>query len=103
MHPGGGRENLGRSLGYTNHLGQVLTKQDDIIAHQSGTVKLEVLTPSEQYIQISGDIAVVSVRMHILGSYAGNKSDGNFRFTRIWARSSGSSWHVLAAHSSVVT
>lgn len=93
---------LAPELIFTNHLGQVLSKEDDLIAHQSGKVKVERLTYSEQYIQIRGNMAIVSVRMHLLGSYDGIKSDSYFRFTRLWTLSSDDTWQVIAAHSSIV-
>lgn len=93
---------LAPDLIFTNHLGQVLSKQDDLIAHQSGIIKVNVLTPSEQYIQIRGDMAIVSVKMHLVGSYDGITSDSDFRFTRIWTLSSNDTWQVIAAHSSIV-
>lgn len=95
-------ELLAPELIFTNHLGQVLTKQDDLVAHQSGTLKVKVLTPSEQHIQLIGDVALVSVRAHIVGSYAGATSEADFRFTRVWTLSSNGTWQVVAAHSSVV-
>ncbi len=93
---------LAPELIFTNHLGQVLSKEDDLLAHRSGIVKVNILTPSEQYIQIRGDIAIVSVRMHLVGSYDGITSDNDFRFTRIWTLSSTNTWQVIAAHSSIV-
>lgn len=96
-------ELLAPELIFTNHLGQVLTKQDDLEAHRSGTLNIEVLTPSEERIQLVGDVAIVSVRMHLLGSYAEARSEADFRFTRVWALSSGGVWRVVAAHSSVVS
>ncbi len=76
-----------------------MTKRDDLAAHQSGTLKIEVLTPSEEHIQLIGGVAIVNVRMHISGSYAGVSSESDFRFTRVWAHTSGGSWHVVAAYS----
>ncbi len=97
-------ELLAPELIFTNHLGQILTKKDDLAAHQSGTLEIEVLEPSEQQIQMIGDdVAVVSVRVHLSGSYAGVRSEADFRFTRIWALSAAGAWRVVAAHSSIVT
>lgn len=96
-------ELLAPELIFTNHLGQVLGKQDDLNAHQSGTLKIQVLTPSEQYIQLRGNIAIVTVRVHLVGSYAGIASDHDFRFTRVWTLSSMDTWQIVAAHSSIVT
>ena len=86
----------------TNHLGQLLEKQDDLAAHESGLIKINELKPSEQHIQIHGEVAIVSVRMQITGSYDGNPSNGDFRFTRVWAISSNGNWHIVTAHIGMV-
>lgn len=96
-------ELLAPSLIFTNHLGRVSSKQDDLAAHQSGTIKISELIPSEPDLRLGGDVAIVSVRVHLVGSYAGVASNGDFRFTRVWTLSSSGTWHVLAAHSSLVT
>jgi phosphoribosylformylglycinamidine (FGAM) synthase-like enzyme len=54
-------ELLAPELVFTNHLGQVLTKQDDLEAHRSGTLEVKVLTPSDEHIQLVGGVAIVSV------------------------------------------
>ena len=95
-------ELLSPELVFTSHLGTVLGKQDDLAAHRSGLVKISTLTTSEQTLRLYGDVAVVSVRVHLSGSFAGTPSDGDFRFTRVWARSDGGTWQVVAGHSSNV-
>ena len=96
-------ELLSSDLVFTNHLGHLMTKQDDLEAHKSGILKIETLTPSEQRIQILNDVAVVTVKVHILGSFAGVSSESDFRFTRVWARSSNNLWQIIAAHSCTST
>ena len=96
-------ELLAPELIFTNHLGQVLTKKDDLESHHSGILRVEALTPSEEHVLLMGEVAILSVRMHLIGSYAGIRSDNDFRFTRVWAQSSGDTWRVVAAHSSLVT
>jgi Domain of unknown function (DUF4440) len=96
-------ELLAPHLRFTNHLGQVLTKQDDLTAHQTGILKIDFLVPSEAQIQLVAGVAIVFVRVHLVGSYAGIASAADFRFTRVWAPSSTGAWHVVAAHSTVVT
>jgi ketosteroid isomerase-like protein len=86
----------------TNHLGELLQKQDDLAAHKSGLFKINELTPSEQKIQLHGEVAIVSVRMQILGSYNDNPANGDFRFTRVWAISPRGNWHIIAAHIGMV-
>lgn len=96
-------ELLAPELMFTSHLGQVLGKQDDLAAHRSGLVQMSELTPSEQTIRVHGDVAVVAVRVHLAGSYAGTLSEADFRFTRVWARSANGNWQVVAGHASVVS
>ncbi|MDJ0747630.1 MAG: nuclear transport factor 2 family protein [Xenococcaceae cyanobacterium MO_167.B27] len=95
-------ELLALELVFTNHLGQVLGKQDDLAAHQSGKFKIETLTPSDRRIQVIGNVASVTVKVHLVGSYAGAGFDNDLRFTRIWNLSSNGTWQIVTAHSSVV-
>lgn len=95
-------ELLAPELIFTNHLGQVLGKQDDLAAHQSGKFKIEALTPCDRIIQVRGNMAIVNVKVHLIGSYEGTDFDNNLRFTRIWTVSSNGTWQIVAAHSSVV-
>jgi ketosteroid isomerase-like protein len=82
----------------TSHLGELLGKQDDLAAHESGLFQINELNPSEQKIQIYGDVAIVLVRMQLSGSYKGNPANGDFRYTRVWAVSSPGNWNIVAAH-----
>ena len=86
----------------TSHLGELLGKQDDLAAHESGAFKIDELKPSEQHIQIHGEMAIVSVRMQLSGSYKGNPANGDFRYTRVWAVSASGNWHIVAAHIGMV-
>ena len=88
---------LAPSIVITNHLGQLVERQADIAAHESGLIKIDALNPSEQKIQILGEVAIVSVRMQIQGNYNGSPANGDFRFTRVWAVVNGG-WHIVAAH-----
>ena len=95
-------ELLAAGLIFTNHLGQVMSKNDDLEAHKSGMLSIRELIPSDQNIQLIGDVAIVTVRMHIKGSYDGTHSEADFRFTRVWSFSATGSWQVVTGHSSVV-
>ncbi len=95
-------ELLAPELVFTNHLGQVLSKQDDLAAHQSGKFKIEALTPSDLNIRLIDNVAIVTVKVHLIGSYEENGFDNHLRFTRIWTLSSSNTWQIVAAHSSVV-
>ena len=95
-------ELLAPELIFTSHLGEVLSKQDDLAAHKSGLLKIYDLKPSEQRIQLHGEVAIVLVRMQILGSYNGDPANGDFRFTRVWAVSPSRTWQIVAAHVGIV-
>jgi ketosteroid isomerase-like protein len=86
----------------TNHLGTLWTKQEDLAAHQSGAFKIDRLEPSERVMQIHGEVAIVSVRMQLLGSYNGSPANGDFRYTRVWAVSAPGAWQIVAAHIGMV-
>ena len=95
-------ELLASEIIITSHLGELLGKQDDLAAHKSGLIKIRELRPSEQHIQIHREVAIVSVRMQLSGSYSGSPANGDFRFTRVWAVSSSGTWHIVAAHIGMV-
>ena len=94
---------LAPNLIFTNHLGQLLGKDDDLAAYRSGVLKIAGLVPSEQQVWVLGEAAVVSVRMQISGIYRHAPANGDFRFTRVWARSQQHGWQIVAAHSVLIT
>jgi len=95
-------ELLASELIFTNHLGQLLGKENDLAAYRSGMLKVKELKPFDQHIRLTGDVAIVSVRMQLSGTYDGNLANGDFRFTRVWALSPDKAWHVVAAHAGIV-
>jgi len=95
-------ELLATDMIFTNHLGQLMTKQDDLEAHRSGAIKIDEITLSNRKINIRENIAIVSVHAYISGSFAGSASETNFRFTRVWHRTSSDDWQVIVGHSSIV-
>jgi ketosteroid isomerase-like protein len=89
------------TLMFTGPDGSVYGKQDDLEAHRRGDIRITRLDPSDERIQRYGDIAVVSVRMEMAGSFKGAEFAGPFRYTRVWrARADG--WRIVAGHVSSV-
>jgi Domain of unknown function (DUF4440) len=88
---------------FTSFLGQLVSKEEDLAIHRSGTLKFRSLTPSEQHIQLHDGFSVVSVKMHISSNYEGTEVDGSFRFTRVWGISSVGSLQILAGHVGMVS
>jgi ketosteroid isomerase-like protein len=95
-------ELLAPNLLFTNHLGQLLGKGDDLAAYRSGALNVMRLEPSEQHIRVLDDVAIVSVRMQLSGTYNGAPANGDFRFTRVWARTQEQRWQVVAAHAGLI-
>ncbi len=93
---------LAPDLIFTNHLGQLISKNDDLAGHKTGIFKIDQLEASERHIQIKEQIAIVSVRMQLSGSYKGVPTGGSFRFTRVWAQTKECQWQVIAGHSSII-
>lgn len=95
-------ELISPELIFTNHLGQVISKQDDLDAHESGILSIDEITLTDQNIKIFSGIAVVSVKAHIIGRFDGVVSESDFRFTRVWSKASSEAWQIVAGHSSIV-
>ncbi len=81
---------------------QLMSKQDDLAAHRSGGLKIEEIDLSDQRIQMSDNVSIVSVQSRIVGNFGGISSESILRFTRIWKKQANETWQVIAAHSSVV-
>lgn len=86
---------------FISHSGQLYTKQEDLNAHREGNIEIFDITTSEQHITEFGDVAVVSVRKEISGSFFGETLVGIFRFTRVWQKTS-VDWKVISAHSTQI-
>jgi ketosteroid isomerase-like protein len=89
------------ALVFTGPNGAVYGKKDDLDAHRRGLVRITRLDPSEERIQRFGDIAVVSVRMEMSGTFEGKVFAGPFRYTRVW-RAGADGWRIVAGHVSAV-
>jgi hypothetical protein len=95
-------ELIAPELIFTSHLGQLVTKEDDLAFHRAGLLRLKELEPSEQHIQPHPNFAVVSVLMHLVGTYEGIHIEQNIRYTRIWSIYPNGSLQLIAGHSSAV-
>jgi ketosteroid isomerase-like protein len=81
--------------------GAIYGKEDDLDGHRRGVIHITRLDPSEERIQRFGDVAVVTVRMEMSGTFEGQPFAGPFRYTRVWrARADG--WRIVAGHVSAI-
>lgn len=74
--------------------GQTVTKQMDLANLQSGNLKIEEISSSEQEIRVIHDDAIVSVVISLKGNYLGNPIAGQFKYIRTWKLFNGS-WKVI--------
>jgi ketosteroid isomerase-like protein len=95
-------ELIAPDLLFTGHLGQLASKADDLAAHRARLLRLEKFESSEQHIQVYSDFAVVSVLMHLVGTYAGEPIDQRMRYTRVWTVYPNGSLQVSAGHMSEI-
>jgi ketosteroid isomerase-like protein len=93
-------ELISPDLVFTNHLGHVCGKEDDLNMHRDGLLKLHTLEPSEVRVKASGDLAVVSIRMTVGGTFDNTAFQEDLRYTRVWRLSERGNWEILAGHSS---
>ncbi|GAB6260944.1 nuclear transport factor 2 family protein [Photobacterium sp. R1] len=92
---------LAEDLIFTNHLGQRLTRDDDLSVHASGQLNIQSIEVSDEMFYQVGTFTIVNVRTDITGTYDGEVANGRFRFTRIWLKKNGK-LQVKAAHSSLI-
>ena len=92
---------IDESLIFTGPDGLIYRKADDLDAHRTGAIRISRLDPSEEHIQRFGELAVVSVRMEMAGSFNGQPFSGPFRYTRIWCERAGG-WRIVAGHVSAI-
>jgi len=98
-------EALGRLISddllFTGPDGNLATKIDDLKAYRDGVMRVTGHEPEALRVRAVGpDVAVVSLRARMTGSYAGTPFAGVARYTRIWAREAGR-WRIVGGHVSV--
>lgn len=81
-------------LAFVTYTGGIADKAMDLAAHASRTLQLTAMTPCDVRIRRYGDIATVSVRMAVVGSYAGVSFDTAFRYLRVWRRTD-DGWRIV--------
>ncbi len=93
---------IANDLLFTSHLGQRVTKTDDLAIHRSGMLRFGSLEPSEQVLKVVGSLVVASVRMRATGVYHNESFSSDLRYTRLWRKSEDGQWQVCAGHSSLI-
>lgn len=90
---------IDESLVFTLPTGDLITKQMDLNSHRSGIQKLTQLDPSDQKIVMHDEVAIVTVKMRMAGSYNNNPFAGVYDYTRVWKKMN-KGWRIIAGHAS---
>lgn len=95
-------ELIADDLVFTMHTGLMVTKQDDLEGHRSGSEKLTKVDTDELKISHYGDCAVVTVKAELAGTFNGQAFSGTYRYTRVWVKRQ-DRWQIVAGHVSQVS
>jgi ketosteroid isomerase-like protein len=88
---------------FTGPDGQLGSKAEDLQLHGSGTVRFRSYEPEELHVRrIGNDVAVAALRARLSVEVRGETVTGTYRYTRVWARETGSAWRVVGGHVSAV-
>lgn len=93
---------LADDLYFVNHLGQVMSKEQDLEAHKTGFAQVDAITLSDMHIKPMKNAAVVSVIAEIQGTFGGEAAEASFRFMRVWQKDKHTSWQIKSAQSTLL-
>ncbi len=96
-------ELLADELIFTNHVGHLMTKQDDLDLHKSGVLEIKKIDLKNLKIKLLNDVALVNVEAKVIGIFNNEKSENRLRFSRVWSKKSNDLWQVIMAHSTLIT
>ena len=78
-------ELLSDELIFVNHLGEWLSKEQDINAHRSKSLDIAGIEVLEQEIKLFQELAVTVTKVALNGALAtGESIGGEYSFTRVW-------------------
>ncbi|PGR24266.1 DUF4440 domain-containing protein [Priestia megaterium] len=78
-------ELLSDELIFVNHLGQWVSKEQDINAHRSKSLDIAGIEVLEQEIKLFQELAVTVTKIALNGSLATSESiGGEYSYTRVW-------------------
>jgi hypothetical protein len=80
-----------------NPAGTISTREQKLARMKSGDVKLEIIDVDEEEVHAYGDVAVITGREHVRGSYKGNAFDNWARYSRVWIRRD-DQWKLVLFH-----
>ncbi|MFJ4406638.1 nuclear transport factor 2 family protein [Streptomyces sp. NPDC088910] len=86
---------------YTGPDGSTVTKEEDLGAHRSGALAVEVFEQQDLDVTVVDSTGITRVLAGLEGTAGGHPFKARLRYTRTWIHVDGT-WRVLAAHASAV-
>ncbi|WP_235032689.1 nuclear transport factor 2 family protein [Actinacidiphila yanglinensis] len=86
---------------YTGPDGSTMTKEEDLGAHRSRALAVEVFDQQDLHVTVVDSTGITRVLARLEGTAGGHPFKARLRYTRTWIHADGS-WRVLAAHASAV-
>jgi ketosteroid isomerase-like protein len=86
---------------YTGPDGSTVTKEEDLEAHRSRALAVDVFDQQDLHVTVAGSTGITRVLAGLQGTAGGQPFKARLRYTRAWVHAEGT-WRVLAAHASVV-
>lgn len=93
---------LADDLLFTNHMGQIVSKAQDLELHRSGMLSFRSVETVELQVLGNAALPMTSICVKLAGSYGGQNFEALLRFTRIWRQADNGQWQLAVAHSSPV-
>jgi ketosteroid isomerase-like protein len=81
-------------------LGNVITKNESMLARRQGKLHYDSIDISEMVVRIYGDTAIVTAKAVVKGSNVGEDFSGPYRFTRVWVKRNGQ-WQAVSYQATV--
>lgn len=89
------------NLVFVNHQGMLFTKEMDLQAYRSGSLKVNNINVVDLKMNCYDDCAVVNVILEMSGSYLEHTFNDTVRFVRTWKKFD-DRWQIISGNSSVI-
>jgi len=66
--------------------GEVITKAIDLSTYRDGALKVYELLPEVENLNIIDDMAVITLKMRLKGTYNDSPFEANYRYIRFWKK-----------------
>lgn len=93
---------LAGRLIFTTHAGELIGKEQDLVTHRSGALRLSRIELSDRRMMEVAGVVIVSALADLAGTHDGADFAGRFRYTRVWSRDRIGRWQVIVGHASAL-